>query len=147
MAPQYFPDRLNMARYNKAVNSGSLLFSHDIPRAPLPAPTFGQEWRGPLQSVGQVPIDPTPAVLDADPYMSSDDIQLTQVSCVPGPVDNGLTWAVPINASPHLDYSIDYVSLLLYITSVYTSLEVHVLSVELPPLTNGLTDDSRNVNP
>ena len=93
-----------------AVNSRPLLFNHDIPPAASPASILGQEWRNSLQSVGQDPLDPTLAVLDANPYIGSDAIQLTQVSCAPGPVDNSLTWARPINASPNLDYSTDYVS-------------------------------------
>ena len=96
---------------------------------------------------GEISLDPTPAVLDANPYRSSDGIQLTQVSCVPGLVDNSMTWARLVDSSTHIDYSIDYVSLLLLIMSEYASHEVHVLSLELPPLTNGLTGDSRNVNP
>ncbi|SRR5258706_3064508 len=115
--PQYSPDRLNIGRYNVAVPSVSLLLNHDIPHAALPAPIFDQEWRNPLQSVGQDPLDPTSAVLNANPCMSSDDIKLTQVSCVPGLVDNSLTWARPIDPSPHLDYSIDDVSLLLVFCS------------------------------
>ena len=59
--------------------------------------------------MGQDPLDPTPTVLDANPYVGSSDIRLTQVSCVPGPVDNSLTWPRPIDPSPHLDYSIEYV--------------------------------------
>ena len=115
--PQYFPDRLNMERDDMAINSGSLLFNHDIPLAALPAPVLGQEWRNPLQSVGPVPLDPTPVVLNANPYMGSDDIQLTQVSCVPGPVNNSLTWTRLLGPSPHLDHSIDYVSLLFVFCS------------------------------
>ena len=115
--PQYFPDRLNMGRYNMAVNAGSLLFNHDVPLAALPASILGQEWKNPLQSVGEDPLNPTPAVLDANLHIGSDDIQLTQASCVPGPVDNGLTWARPIDPLLHLDYSIDYVSLLLVFCS------------------------------
>ena len=67
-------------------------------------------WSGMEKSVGQGPLDPTPTVLDAEPYVGSDDIQLTQVSCVPGPVDNSLTCARPRDPSPHLDYSTDYIS-------------------------------------
>ena len=118
MSPtQYFPDRLDIERYNMAVNSGSLLFNHDIPPAELSAPIFVQEWRHPLQSVGQDPLDSTPAVLNVKSYMGSDDIQLTQVSCVPGPVDNSLTWARPIDRSSHLDDSLDYVSVMLVFCS------------------------------
>ena len=123
-----------------AVNSGTHLFDHAIPPTALPAHVFGQEWRNPLQSVGQDQLTLTPTDLDAKPYMGPDDTQLTQVSCIPGPVDNSL--ARPIDLSLHLDYSIDFVSLLLDIMSVYTSLDVHVLSLEFPPLINGLTDKS-----
>ena len=139
--PQYFIDRLNTEHYHMAVNSGSPLVNYDIPPAALPAPIY------PLQSVGQVPLHTTPAVLDVNPYMGSDDIQLTQVSCVPGPVDNSLTLARPIDQSPHLDYSIDYVSSLLYIMPIYASIEVPVLSLDLPLLTHSITGDSRNINP
>ena len=130
-----------------AANSGYLLFNHGIPPAASPAHVFGQEWRNTLQSVRHVPLDPTPAVLDANPYIGSDDIQLTQVSRVPGPVDNNQTWAKLIDQSPHLDHLTGYVSLLLNLLSVYTSHEIHILSLELPPLTNRLTGDSRNDNP
>ena len=85
-----------------AVNSGPRLFNHDIPPAASPG--------GPLQSVGQDPLDSTLAVLDANTYMGPDDIQLT---LVPGPVDDNLTWARLLDPSAHLDYSIDYVSVLL----------------------------------
>ncbi len=112
--PQYFPDRLNMGRYNMAVNSGSLPSDHDIPPVALLAPIFGQEWRNPLPSVGEDPLDPTPPVLDANPHMGSGDIQLTHVR---GPDDNGLTWARLIDPSPHLDISIDYVSQMLVFCS------------------------------
>ena len=108
---QYFPDGLNIERYNMTVSSGSLLSNRGTPPAPLPAPIFGQKWRNPRQSMGQDPLEPTPAVLNANPYMCSGDIQLTQVSCVPGPVDNCLTCAGSIDPPPHPDYSIDYVSL------------------------------------
>ena len=113
MVPQYLPDRLNKERYNMAANSGSLLLNHDIPPAALPAHAFGQEWRNPLRSLGQVPLDPTPAVLDESPYMGYEDIQFTQVSRVPGPVDNSLTWGRPINPSCHLDYLAGCIRLLL----------------------------------
>ena len=73
--------------------------------------------RNPLQSVGQDLPDPTPADLNASPYTGSNDIQLIQVSCVPGTVDNNLIWARPIDVSPHLDYSINYVSLSLILCS------------------------------
>ena len=115
--PQYFPDRLNMKGYNMVANSGSLLFGHVTPPAALPAPIFAQEWRNPLQSIGQDSLDPTPAVLNTNTYMGSDDIQLTQDLCVPGLDDNAPTWARPIDPSPHFDYSTDYVSLLLIFCS------------------------------
>ena len=67
-----------------AVNDEPILVNHDFPLAVIPAPMFGQEWKNPLHPVGEDPLDPTPAVLGANLYIDSDDIQLTQVSCVPG---------------------------------------------------------------
>ena len=117
-----------MERSNIASNSVSPLFNWDIPPAEMPAPIFGQEWRNPLQSVEQVPLDPAPAVLNTNPYTRSDDIQLTQVSCLPGLVDHSLTWARPIDPSPHPDCPIDHVSLLL----VFCSYKLVVEPVPFP---------------
>ena len=110
---QYFPDPLNLECYNTAVHSESLSFNYYFPPAALPAPIFGQEWRDPLQSVGQDPLDPSPTAQNANPYMGVNHIQLTQVPRVSGPVDDSLTWTGAITPSPHLDYSLDHVSLLL----------------------------------
>ena len=147
VAPRYFPGRPNVEPYSTAYNARSLLFNRDIPPAALPAPLLCQEWRNPLQSMGQDQPDPTRAVLDAIPNMGSSDTRLTQVPCVPGPVDDCLTWPRPIDPSPHLDYSIEYVSLLIYIMSVYASHGVHILYLGFPPLTNGLTGVSRKDTP
>ena len=131
-----------MERYNIAVNSGSLLFSHDISLAAFPAPIFGQELRNPLRSLGQVPLDPTPEVLNANSYTGPNDIQLTQDSCAPGTVDNSLTWARTSDLLPHLDYSINYVSIMLVSCSHTLVSIAYVLSFEAPPLTHGLTGGS-----
>jgi hypothetical protein len=111
--PQYLPGLVDVERYGMAVNSEYLPFEHSMPPVALSTPIPWRKRGDPLQLAEQEMFDPTFSPQNLKPYTDIDGPQVTWLSYAPVPVDNRLSLAGAINPSPHFDYSVNDVRLLL----------------------------------